>query len=42
MKYLLMKLEKGEIIEIAVKNTTDFTNANQPEIGIIVIHFLLI
>ena len=34
-----MELEKGEIIEIPVENTTNFTNAKQPEIGIIVLGF---
>ena len=37
-----MKLEKGEIIEIPVENTTNFTNAKQPEIGIIVLSFTVV
>ena len=36
-----MELEKGEIIEIPVENPTKFTNAKQPEIGIIFFKFLL-
>ena len=32
-------IEEGEIIEIPVKNPTYFTNAKQPEIGIIVLSF---
>jgi len=36
-----MKLEKGEIIEIPVENSTNFTNAKQPEIGIIVLSFTM-
>ena len=32
-------IEKGEIIEIPVENPTYFTNAKQPEIGIIVLIF---
>ena len=31
-----MELEKGEIIEILVENPFNFTNAKQPEIGIII------
>ena len=34
-----MEHEKGEIIEIPVENPTNFTNANQPYIGIIVLSF---
>ena len=34
-----MELKKGEIIEIPVENPTNFTNANQPYIGIIVLSF---
>ena len=30
-------IEEGEIIEIPVENPTYFTNAKQPEIGIIVL-----
>ena len=37
-----MELEKGEIIEIPVDNTTNFTNAKQPEIGIIVLSFTVV
>ena len=37
-----MDLEKGEIIEIPVENTTNFTNAKQPEIGIIVLSFTVV
>ena len=36
-----MELEKGEIIEIPVENSTNFTNAKQPEIGIIVLSFII-
>ena len=32
-------IEEGEIIEIPVENPTYFTNAKQPEIGIIVLSF---
>ena len=37
-----MELEKGEIIEIPVENPTNFTNAKQPDIGIIVLSFTVI
>ena len=37
-----MELEKGEIIEIPVEKSTNFTIANQPEIGIIVLSFSLV
>ena len=37
-----MELEKGEIIEIPVENTINFTNAKQPEIGIIVLSFTVV
>ena len=37
-----MELEKGEIIEIPVEDTTNFTNAKQPDIGIIVLSFTVI
>ena len=37
-----MELEKGEIIEIPLENTTNFTNAKQPEIGIIVLCFTVV
>ena len=37
-----MELEKGEIIEIPVENTTNFTNVKQPEIGIIVLSFTVV
>ena len=36
-----MELEKGEIIQIPVENTTNFTNAKQPEIWIIVLSFII-
>ena len=32
-------IEEGEIIEIPVENPTYFTNAKQPDIGIIVLSF---
>ena len=32
-------IEEGEIIEIPVENTTNFTNVKQPKIGIIVLSF---
>ena len=37
-----MELEKGEIIEIPVENPFNFTNAKQPEIGIIVLRFTVV
>ena len=37
-----MELEKGEIIEIPVENPTNFTNAKQPYIGIIVLSFTVV
>ena len=37
-----MELEKGEIIEIPLENTTNFTNAKQPEIRIIVLSFIVV
>ena len=37
-----MELEKGEIIEIPVENPFNFTNAKQPEIGIIVLSFTVV
>ena len=37
-----MELEKGEIIEIPVEITTNFTNAKQPEIGIIVLSLTVV
>ena len=37
-----MELEKGEIIEIPVENTTNFKNAKQPEIGIIFLSFTVV
>ena len=37
-----MGLEKGEIIEIPVENPFNFTNAKQPEIGIIVLRFTVV
>ena len=39
---VLMELEKGEIIEIPVENPTNSTNANQPEIGIIILTFTVV
>ena len=39
---VLMELEKGEIIEIQVENPTNFNNAKQPEIGIIVLSFTVV
>ena len=35
-------IEEGEIIEIPVENTTYFTNAKQPDIGIIVLSFTVV
>ena len=35
-------IEEGEIIEIPVENPTYFTNAKQPEIGIIVLSFTVV
>ena len=35
-------IEEGEIIEIPVENPTYFTNAKQPEIGIIVLSFTIV
>ena len=37
-----MELEKGEIIEIPVENTTNSTDSKQPEIGIIVLSFTVV
>ena len=37
-----MELEKGEIIAIPVEDSTNFTNAKQPEIGIIVLSFTVL
>ena len=37
-----MELEKGEIIEIPVENTTNSTDAKQQEIGIIVLSFTVV
>ena len=37
-----MELEKGEIIEIPVEKPTNFTNAKQPEIVIIVLTFTVV
>jgi len=37
-----MELKKGEIIEIPVENPTNFTNAKQPYIGIIVLSFTVV
>ena len=35
-------IEEGEIIQIPVENPTYFTNAKQPEIGIIVLSFTVV
>ena len=35
-------IEEGEIIEIQVENPTYFTNAKQPDIGIIVLSFTVV
>ena len=35
-------IEEGEIIEIPVENPNNFTNAKQPEIGIIVLSFTVV
>ena len=35
-------IEEGEVIEIPVENPTNFTNAKQPEIGIIVLSFSVV
>ena len=35
-------IEEGEIIEIPVENPTNFTNAKQPYIGIIVLSFTVV
>ena len=35
-------IEEGEIIEIPVENTTNFTNVKQPDIGIIVLSFTVV
>ena len=35
-------IEEGEIIEIPVENPTYFTNATQPDIGIIVLSFTVV
>ena len=35
-----MELDKGKIIEIPVENFTNFNNAKQQEIGIIVFSFI--
>ena len=37
-----MELKKGEIIEIPVENSTNFTNVKKPDIGIIVLSFTVI
>tara|TARA_Y200000002_G_scaffold237386_1_gene196095 strand:+ start:148 stop:297 length:150 start_codon:yes stop_codon:yes gene_type:complete len=37
-----MELEKGEIIEIPVENPTNFANAKQSDIGIIVLSFTVV
>ena len=35
-------IEEGEIIEIPVENPTYFTNAKQPDLGIIVLSFTVV
>ena len=35
-------IEEGEMIEIPVENPTYFTNAKQPDIGIIVLSFTVV
>ena len=35
-------IEEGKIIEIPVENPTCFTNAKQPDIGIIVLSFTVV
>ena len=35
-------IEEGEVIEIPVENPTNFTNAKQPYIGIIVLSFTVV
>ena len=35
-------IEEGEIIQIPVENPTYFTNAKQPDIGIIVLSFTVV
>ena len=35
-------IEEGEIIKIPVENPTYFTNAKQPDIGIIVLSFTVV
>ena len=35
-------IDEGEIIEIPVENLTNFTNAKQPEIGIIGLSFTVV
>ena len=35
-------IEEGEIIEIPVENPTYFTNAKRPDIGIIVLSFIVV
>ena len=35
-------IEEGEIIEIPVENPTYFTNAKQPDIGIIILSFTVV
>ena len=37
-----MEIKKGEIIEIPLENPTNFTNAKQPYIGIIVLSFTVV
>ena len=37
-----MELEKGEIIEIPVENPTNFSNAKQLDIGIIILSFTVV
>ena len=35
-------IEEGEIIEIPIENPTYFSNAKQPNIGIIVLSFIVV
>ena len=35
-------IEEGEIIEIPVENPTNFTNAKQPDSGLIILSFTVV
>ena len=35
-------IEEGKIIEVPVENLTYFTNANQPDIGVIILSFTVV